>query len=268
MDDGCTVAGVYTFGAPRIGCPDFAAGYPPVKHRVERAGDLVCWLPPTEDLLRRLGPLPDWFSGPFTSQLLPLDVVYQHAGRLTLIDSGGTVRSVPEAGEDPFQPEHLVEVICRIATGSWPALLEAHCIEGYVSALLEAEARSSSVNPVAAEDASQGNRKSPFFGRFAMDEQGNRKPSFLGKFTIDRTDRAVVAAIASASTAAAGLGSATVAVITTTSPAWGPLGWLGLTTTAVTTVALPVAGVVAAVGAATWGGYKVYKILRDKGDNG
>jgi hypothetical protein len=79
---------------------------------------------------------------------------------------------------------------------------------------------------------------------------------------MDSTDKKAVAAIASASAAAAGLGSVTVAVITSTAPAWGPLGWLGLTTVTVTTVALPVAGVVAAAGAATWGAYRVARAVR------
>jgi hypothetical protein len=85
---------------------------------------------------------------------------------------------------------------------------------------------------------------------------------------MDRTDKAALVAIGRASTAAAGLGSVTVAIITTTAPAWGPLGWIGLTTTTATTIALPVAGVVAVAGAATWAGYRVWKVMTKSGQGG
>lgn len=72
--------------------------------------------------------------------------------------------------------------------------------------------------------------------------------------------------------AGASLGSITVATVpvavTTTVPAAGIAGWLGLTTTATTVVAapitLPVGGVIAAGALLTYGGYKVYKHLQGK----
>lgn len=72
--------------------------------------------------------------------------------------------------------------------------------------------------------------------------------------------------------AGASLGSITVATVpvalTTSVPAAGIAGWLGLTTTATTVVAapitLPVGGVIAAGALLTYGGYKVYKYLKGK----
>ena len=76
------------------------------------------------------------------------------------------------------------------------------------------------------------------------------------------SNQKAAAALVSATSAASGLGSVTVATITTTAPAWGPLGWVGLTTTATTAVALPIAGVVAVGGALVWGGLKVHEALK------
>ncbi len=66
---------------------------------------------------------------------------------------------------------------------------------------------------------------------------------------MDKMDKAALAAIGT-STALTGGGSVTVAVITKT--------FLGITV-GTTTVALPVAGIVATVGLATWGGYRVWR---------
>ena len=51
--------------------------------------------------------------------------------------------------------------------------------------------------------------------------------------------------------------SLTIATLTTTAPAWGPFGWVGLTTTTMTTIALPVSGVIAAA----YIGCKAYQAL-------
>ena len=84
---------------------------------------------------------------------------------------------------------------------------------------------------------------------------------------MDMLDKAALSALSAACTAAVSLGTVTIAVFTTTVPAWGPLGWIGLTAVTTTTVALPVAGVVVIGGAATWGGIKVYKAMTRKQDN-
>jgi hypothetical protein len=71
---------------------------------------------------------------------------------------------------------------------------------------------------------------------------------------INNEDSKTLGAIAAASSAAAGLGSITVATVTTTAP--GILGIIGFTTTSV--VALPAAGIVAGVGLAAFGVKKVF----------
>lgn len=72
--------------------------------------------------------------------------------------------------------------------------------------------------------------------------------------------------------AGASLGTITVATVpvavTTSVPAAGIAGWLGFTTTVTSVVtapiALPVGGVIAAGAFLTYGGYKVYKHMKDK----
>jgi hypothetical protein len=75
-------------------------------------------------------------------------------------------------------------------------------------------------------------------------------------------DLKVVSAITSAATAT-GMGSVTIATVT--SPAPGILGVLGLTTT--TTVALPVAGIVAAAGLVGFGIYKGVEFARKQSES-
>lgn len=73
----------------------------------------------------------------------------------------------------------------------------------------------------------------------------------------------------------ASLGSVTIATlpmaVTTTVPAGGVLGWLGVTTTATTVVAapvaVPVAGVIAVGAFLTYGGYKAYKLIKSSENN-
>jgi hypothetical protein len=88
-------------------------------------------------------------------------------------------------------------------------------------------------------------------------------------FPMIREDAAAMAAIGTASAAAAQtFGAITIATSTTTTvaPLLGLqiLGSLGLATTsaATTVIALPAAGIVAASGLAVYGGYKVYQYLR------
>jgi hypothetical protein len=71
---------------------------------------------------------------------------------------------------------------------------------------------------------------------------------------INSDDSKTVSAIVTASSAAASLGSITVATFTSTAP--GILGVLGFTTT--TVVALPAAGIIAAAGLAAFGVKKVF----------
>lgn len=70
-------------------------------------------------------------------------------------------------------------------------------------------------------------------------------------------DFKIVGAITSAA-AASGMGSVTVATVTSSAP--GILGVLGFTTTA--TVALPVAGILAAAGLVGFGIYKGVELAR------
>ncbi|MEW5859341.1 MAG: hypothetical protein AB1861_18465 [Cyanobacteriota bacterium] len=77
---------------------------------------------------------------------------------------------------------------------------------------------------------------------------------------VQNEDVLAIGAIAAASSAAAGLGSITVATVTSAAP--GILGWVGLATT--TTVALPVAGIVAASGLVGYGIYKGVKLATEQ----
>jgi hypothetical protein len=72
-------------------------------------------------------------------------------------------------------------------------------------------------------------------------------------------DAKIVTGIVTTAASTAGAGSLTVATITSSAP--GLLGIIGLTTT--TTVALPVAGIVAGAGLATYGVVKVLKWLNE-----
>jgi hypothetical protein len=72
-------------------------------------------------------------------------------------------------------------------------------------------------------------------------------------------DVVAVGSIAAVSSAAASLGSLTVATVTSAAP--GILGWVGLTTT--TVVALPAAGIVAGAGLVGYGIYKGVKLATD-----
>ncbi len=72
-------------------------------------------------------------------------------------------------------------------------------------------------------------------------------------------DAKIIGGIAASAAGSAGAGSITVATVTASAP--GLLGVIGFTTT--TTVALPVAGIVAGAGLATYGAMKVIKWLND-----
>lgn len=75
---------------------------------------------------------------------------------------------------------------------------------------------------------------------------------------LDHEDSAILGAITAASSTVAGLGSVTVATVTSTAP--GILGVLAFTTT--TAVALPAAGIVAVAGLAAYGVKKVWDHTR------
>ena len=72
-------------------------------------------------------------------------------------------------------------------------------------------------------------------------------------------DAKIIGGIATTAVGTVGAGSITVATVTSSAP--GLLGAIGLTTT--TTVALPVAGVVAVAGLATYGVIKALQWLND-----
>jgi hypothetical protein len=78
---------------------------------------------------------------------------------------------------------------------------------------------------------------------------------------MDKQDKAALTAIGAATLAGTTLGTITVAIVKTT--------FLGITLST-TTVALPVAGLVAAGGLVTYGGYRVWRALKPRsgpGDN-
>jgi triacylglycerol lipase len=130
---------VCTFGAPRVGCPDFAAGYRPRLHRIEHAEDLVCHLPPPpgllEPLLLALGatlPAP-------LAWLLPAGARYRHVGDLVLIDPDDSVAFAADDGESLASLER--RLLPLLAGALSPArLLQGHRIDSYLTRLTAAAA--------------------------------------------------------------------------------------------------------------------------------
>jgi hypothetical protein len=123
-----------TFGSPRVGCPDFAAGYRPRLYRIERVDDVVCHLPPPPGLmqplmlaLNRVLPRP-------VTWLTPSEVRYLHIGDLLLIGADGSVKSGSATGEGLAAITQRLAPI--LATTFRPAaLFEGHQLEGYVASL-------------------------------------------------------------------------------------------------------------------------------------
>jgi hypothetical protein len=82
---------------------------------------------------------------------------------------------------------------------------------------------------------------------------------FCHEESMDKQDKAALAAIGAATGLSTAAGTITILVTTTKI--------LGITV-ASTTVGLPVAGLVLAGGALTWGGYKVWKVMQAAGNEG
>ncbi|BAZ15401.1 hypothetical protein NIES4071_72730 [Calothrix sp. NIES-4071] len=85
-------------------------------------------------------------------------------------------------------------------------------------------------------------------------------------------DELIVGATTLAGTSIGSITVATIPVaVTTTGPAAGIAGWLGMTTTVTTImsapVTLPVGGIIATGALLTYGGYKAYKFLKGKESN-
>jgi hypothetical protein len=125
---------VCTFGTPRVGCPDFVAGYKPPLHRIERVADLICHLPPPPGLL---SPLRLALRAALPTQvgwLAPEEVRYLHAGQLTLIDADGSIKWAAEHGEALASLEQrLLPLLSTTLTPA--ALLSGHQIDGYIACL-------------------------------------------------------------------------------------------------------------------------------------
>jgi hypothetical protein len=142
------VAGVYAFGAPRVGCPEFAAKYPLPFHRVEAAADLVCCLPLLPEQFQGMEPLLKVLGRVLPQRMLPRDVAYHHAGYLTVLEADGKVRSARERGEDPHQPAvRLACILQQLMSRGLPTLLEQHSIHAYHSALRNAQKLMEATDP-------------------------------------------------------------------------------------------------------------------------
>lgn len=125
---GVSVDGVVTFGAPRVGNADFAAGarWPVV--RLVNAGDLVTHLPP------RLNPtISSVLLAPVPRMLLDVPAIasYEHAGQHVHVFPGGAVYP-PEGGL--AVPRNVVALPLEAATGvSVPTV--PHAIDEYIRRL-------------------------------------------------------------------------------------------------------------------------------------
>jgi hypothetical protein len=133
--------GAYAFGAPRVGCPEFAARYAPPLHRVERAGDPVCHLPPHPGLLALLTPLLGEVLPTSWRALVPAGLSYCHAGYLTRIEEDGSVRPIGREERESTHSELSLPQLLSLFTSGAAAILQRHAIEGYVAALAAPAAR-------------------------------------------------------------------------------------------------------------------------------
>jgi len=129
-EGGMEVAGVYTFGAPKIGDEAFARHYPVPLFRFENRNDIIPHLPPPIEvakLLRVLSPdiedaLSRWFGPHF------LDFAFTPLGALQYLDRKSKIR------EDVAENERLVALVSAMVLDRGQ-LLQDHWIDSYCAAI-------------------------------------------------------------------------------------------------------------------------------------
>jgi hypothetical protein len=128
--------GAYTFGAPRVGCPTYAAGYRVPLHRVEGVDDLVCHLPPGAALARVLGPVLTWGLSRLLGGMFAGEATYCHVGYLTLLERGGSLVCHDRCGEDPESMAARFRALAKELLGQGRgSVLEGHSMQTYLNRL-------------------------------------------------------------------------------------------------------------------------------------
>ncbi|MCI0456357.1 MAG: hypothetical protein L0Z62_05195 [Gemmataceae bacterium] len=128
--------GAYTFGAPRVGCPTYSAGYRVPLHRVEGVDDLVCHLPPGAALSRVLGPVLTWGLSRVLGGMFAGEAMYCHVGYLTLLDQGGSLVCHDRCGEDPESMAVRFRALAKELLGQGRgSVLEGHSMQTYLDRL-------------------------------------------------------------------------------------------------------------------------------------
>jgi len=130
----------YTFGAPRVGDPDFCRAYTPTTFRVVHNLDLVPLVPlETSEAQRFRGHLPS-FTPPWIQELLSrTDPVpdYGDVGTLIYLDARGRVT---EGGARPNWPDSYIRQSLRSLFRSINAPINDHMIDAYITSLASNEA--------------------------------------------------------------------------------------------------------------------------------
>jgi hypothetical protein len=131
---------VCTFGAPRVGCPEFAASYRPKLYRFERPADLVCHLPPPPELLTPLLLALNAALPAPVAWLLPAGVQYCHVGKRVLLQADGSLLIEGESAEvlAGLHQRLLPLLSCALKPAT---LLEEHQMEGYLACLEAASSK-------------------------------------------------------------------------------------------------------------------------------
>lgn len=134
------VAGVYTFGSPRVGDAAFAATYRPTLYCVENGNDIVCHLPPPPAAMEAVRPMLERLAASKLQWSIPADVVYADIGKLTFIDWEGKVRAnVSEGERATLAAARLFRFVRMIFMSQERAsLLEDHRITSYLERLARA----------------------------------------------------------------------------------------------------------------------------------
>jgi hypothetical protein len=130
------LAATYTFGAPRVGDPDFCAAFtrPPV-YRIVHNLDLVPLVPFQGPELQRLrNVLPVWAPGWIRNLAARADhaPTYGNVGALVYLDAAGKPR---EGAERPDWTEEYLRQSVRSLGRSLNAPVTDHGIDGYIRAL-------------------------------------------------------------------------------------------------------------------------------------
>lgn len=135
LDEGVEVAGVYTFGAPRVGDPHYATSYRPVLHRVENSNDLIPHLPLSPRVLATVAPLLERVTGPLLGLNLPSDVVYQALGRLTYMGGDELQADLSSERAESLDIVRHMRLGYAVFTGGAASLVEDHAVGRYVEQL-------------------------------------------------------------------------------------------------------------------------------------